>query len=134
MNKPDCDGLIIGLGQAIAYLVDEKIRIDEISESSTDVEISRRGKAFVSRINKRLDALMMAVTALPASSAQACAVQMGILGRLHEDSEADAVWRINHSVLRFLESSSGCARETWGGDYFAPKEDDPFVCSLGNIL
>lgn len=134
-TPPDFDRLIISLGEAIHYLVDEYNRCDEAGVKRKGNSERLHAKNMAGDIFQRINDLQIAVTTLPATSLDAAAVQMRALAYMNprieeEDEDTTHTSRTLYSVLNAIEANGGGSRDQWGGQYFISSRLNPFNHSV----
>jgi len=125
-KKPDFDSLLLALGEASQWLIDENDRLDELPLSSDDAQAAGRAQL---QVQHRISDIVGAISALPAATPAGAAAQiraLSYLDGLPSDKDEERRLRLVYSIAHVLDGEAGLDHRAIGGEFFLPTYADPF--------
>lgn len=124
-QKPDFDHLLLTLGEAAQWLIDENDRLDELTLSGDDAQAAGRAQL---QVQHRISDIVGAISALTATTPAGAAAQiraLSYLDGLPEEKDEARRLRLTYSIAHVLDGEAGFDHRAMGGEFFLPTYADP---------
>lgn len=120
------DELIIGLGEELQALADERKRLDTVASETADDHNRLRARTASDETFDKMNDICSTLAALKAGSLEAAAIQLRAISYYSSMDYEEVERKIStliHSVLGALESNGGFSRDRWAGAFYLGVSD-----------